>query len=147
MITNNRIFVVLALIAMAYWCNPIQAQTRTITLYAEKGPHDIIQPPDEGEQDTGVHQGDTSVKPSSVAFKEKPSILLFPNPARSYFMVQDGHQQLNHAFRLSNASGQAIREFYGNEQVSISDLPAGIYFVIPLSAESPFRTTKLMILD
>jgi len=77
----------------------------------------------------------------SVTELGTPTLNVFPNPASNFFKISNSTGTLN----ILNLQGQLIRsqQVEKDEQISIEDLPAGIY-VLELISDQVSGTTKLI---
>jgi hypothetical protein len=74
-----------------------------------------------------------------------PKMKIFPNPANSYVIVEVKNQM---SIELYNSLGQLIRErdlANGQNQVSLSGLSKGVYFLCGESDQSQSTVKKLII--
>ena len=146
MINHNKIFVLIALGAMAYWCNPVQALESILVLHTEKGPHDIIGPQDNGPQDTSTTGGDTTVGTTSITkVEEKVSVRIYPMPATNYFILETNHPSNTARFILYSLQGKELVEFEAKERVDISTLPRGTYIIRAKDATLGIRSEKVLL--
>ena len=62
--------------------------------------------------------------------EHQSAVLIYPNPATNYIRIATDEPQTLHV-RLYALTGQLLSDTYcqPNEEVNISDLPSGIYFV------------------
>ena len=83
-------------------------------------------------------------KINSIAFALKNNINIYPNPTNGYFKVEK-NCDIN-SIKISNQQGQILKTFYKDDydNINISDLPSGIYFVI-FYDKINFSVTKKII--
>jgi hypothetical protein len=71
--------------------------------------------------------------------EEKPQLnttLIYPNPTSGIVHVTNAHQKIEN-IRLYNIQGKFINEYF-NSDFSVSDIPAGIYFILVQTDKSTF---------
>ena len=131
---------------MAYWCNPVQAQESILVLNYEKGPYDIINPQDEGPQDTSATGGDTAVGATSFRkVEQQTSVKIYPMPATNYFILDINSPGLPVEFILYSIQGKQILEFHSSESIDISALPRGTYVIRAKDTTLAIRSERVYL--
>jgi hypothetical protein len=75
-------------------------------------------------------------------------LVLFPNPAQNNLSIKTHYTKLENAHvEILNSIGQSVLKtsFANNEQIDISELPNGIYFVLLSGSEQTVSPKKLII--
>jgi hypothetical protein len=147
MTNYNRMYVFIALGAMAYWARPVEAQVGLREPNNETTPFDIIKPPAEAGIDTSTTGGDTAHN-GTTSYNQvivRKGISTYPVPATTYFIVDVGPEHQTALFDLYTMTGQLVRRFRASDQVDVSALKPGTYFIRPNNAALPFRSTKILV--
>lgn len=147
MTNYNRMYVFIALGAMAYWSRPVEAQVRLHIPDQENTPYDIIKPPVENVIDTPSFDDD-SVQNSATSYAnvlDRKVICTYPVPAINYFVLDISPEYQNELFDLYTLTGQKVTQFQATDRIDVSSLKPGTYIIRPNDVSLPFRSTKIQV--
>lgn len=130
----NRIYVWIALSALAFWCHPVLAQERVIRL------DDIINQPDSAG--TG---NDSVLNPTAVYESPKMIVKVYPNPATHQLTLELPGDEKEY-FILIAMDGRVIREFLNGGPVDISMIPRGTYFILLKDDPTRMKPVRLSVI-
>ena len=131
----------MAFFALAYWCQPLDAQERkaeadagpelsgrTVGQPQVKLPYDVIKPPTDDDQDTATNGGDTATGGTTGLLSlQKEQVTVYPNPAGSFVTVRtsDDRTLVLYAF-----DGSEVLHFRSNTRQDLSTLNPGVYLIV-----------------
>ena len=84
------------------------------------------------------------ISSSSVAESNQKGWEVFPNPASNFISVQSDVSNLTYTFNIVSSFGQIVKTAYGSNQVDVSDLSEGVYYINVSNKSGDLATFKFL---
>jgi hypothetical protein len=84
------------------------------------------------------------ISSSSVAERNQKGWEVFPNPTSNFISVQSDVSNLTYTFNIVSSFGQIVKTAYGSNQVDVSDLSEGAYYINVSNKSGNLATFKFL---